>query len=186
VITALLLRLGVPRWVAITALCILAATGALAYRAHLINLGISIEAVRRDALDAEAARLARAALAEINGRLAAAQAQLAEALARVDKLKSDLDNEKATSTALQSDLSAGRRRMSVAIAGVCRPAQAEHAEGAAAAGVDQGGEPATADLDPRVASDLEWARSTRNEAIIAAQACIAAYDAVSAAASAAE
>jgi hypothetical protein len=185
-IGALLSRFGVPRWVAITALCILAAAGALAYRAHLINLGISIEAVRRDAIDAETARQARAALAEINGRIATAQAQLAVALERVSKLKSDLDNEKATSTALQSDLAAGRRRLSVAITGTCRPAQAEHAEGAAAAGLDPGGEPATADLDPRAASDLEWARSTRNEAIVAAQACIAAYDAVSAAAGASQ
>ena len=48
-------------------------------------------------------------------------------------------------------------------------------------GVDPGGEPATATLDGRVASDLEWARSSRNESIIALNACIAAYDAVKAA-----
>jgi hypothetical protein len=35
-----------------------------------------------------------------------------------------------------------------------------------------------ADLDGRVASDLEWARQTRNEAIRRLDACIAAYDAV--------
>ena len=63
-ISAILGRLGAPRWVAITALCILAAAGALAYRAHLIHQGVDLEAARRDAIDAESDRIARAALAD--------------------------------------------------------------------------------------------------------------------------
>jgi hypothetical protein len=160
--------------------------GVAQYRAHVFALGVSQERVRRDAIDVERDRQSRAELAEVNARLAAKQAELNQAIENVAKLKSDIDHEKANSAALQSDLAAGRRRLSVAIAGTCRPAQAGNTEGAAAAGLDPGGEPATADLLPRAAGDLEWARSTRNEAILAAQACVAAYDAVSAAASAAE
>lgn len=180
-IAALLIRLGIPKWGAIALLCVLAALGAMAYRAHLIHMGVSLEAARRDQLDHARDAQARAALAQINAQLAAAQAKLAAALDHLNQLKSDLDHEKATSSALQSDLVAGRRRLSVAIAGTCRPAQAEQSTSASAAGVDPGGELTTATLDGRVASDLEWARSTRNESIVALQACVAAYDAVNAA-----
>jgi hypothetical protein len=180
-IAALLLRLGVPRWIAIAVLCALSAGAALAYRSHLINTGIAIESARRDKIDAERDRQAKAALADVNARVHKAQAQLADAMADVAKLQSELTHEQANSAALQSDLAAGRRRLSVAISGTCHPAQTEQAAGATVAGVDSGGEPATATLDGRVASDLEWARSTRNEAITALQACAASYDAVKAA-----
>jgi septal ring factor EnvC (AmiA/AmiB activator) len=181
-IAAILARLGIGRWVAIAVLCALSAGAALAYRSHLINTGIAIEASRRDAIDKQRDMQAKAELAALNTKLAAAQAELGHTLEHLNQLKSDLDNEKATSAALQSDLAAGRRRMSVAIAGTCRPAQTEQAAGATAAGLDQGGEPATATLDGRAASDLEWARSSRNEVIVALQACTAAYDAVKTAA----
>jgi hypothetical protein len=181
VIAAFLLRLGVPRWVAIAALCAAAAGAAIAYRAHLIHIGVSLEAARRDVIDAENSARARAALTQINAKLASTQAQLTAALAHLDQLKSDLDHEKAASTALQSDLAAGRRRLSV-LTRTRAPDSAGSTQSAAAPGVDPGGEPATATLDGRVASDLEWARSTRNEAIIALQACTAAYDAVETAA----
>lgn len=177
-IAALLLRLGVRRWAAATALCILSAGAVLAYRSHLINAGIAIEAARRDKIDVERDRQAKAALADANARVFNAQANLDGAMNALLRTQSELNNEKANSAALQSDLAAGRRRLSVAITGACRPAQAEQSAGAIAAGVDPGGEPATATLDGRMASDLEWARSSHNEAIVALQACVAAYDAV--------
>jgi hypothetical protein len=180
-IAAILMRFGVPRWIAITALCIMSAGAALAYRAHLIDVGIAIESARRDKIDAERDRQARASLDVANARVRDAQAKLDAAIADLSKLQSELTHEQATSAALQSDLAAGRRRMSVAITGTCRPAQAGQAAGAAATDLDPGGESATATLDGRVASDLEWARSTRNESIDALQACVAAYDAVKAA-----
>jgi Sec-independent protein translocase protein TatA len=156
--------------------------GAAQYRAHVFTLGIAQEKTRRDTIDVERDRQSRAELAEVNARLAAKQAELTQAIEHVAKLKSDIDHEKANSAALQSDLAAGRRRLSVAIAGACRPAQAGNAEGAAVAGLDPAGESATTDLLPRTAGDLEWTRSTRNEAILAARACVSAYDSVSKAA----
>jgi hypothetical protein len=177
-IAAILLRLGVPRWVALVAICILSAGAVLWYRERLIDTGIAIESARRDAIDVERDRQARAGLAEANARVRNTQTKLDGAMASLAKLQSELTHEQANSAALQSDLAAGRRRLSVAISGSCRPAPAEQTEGAAAAGVDSGGEPATATLDGRVASDLEWARSTRNESIVALQACVAAYGAV--------
>jgi hypothetical protein len=180
-IAAILLRLRVPQWVAIMALCLVSVGAALAYRTHLINAGIAIESVRRDQIDVERDRQAKAALADANARVLVAQANLDGAMASLTKLQSELTHEKANSAALQSDLATGRRRLSVAIAGACRPAQTEQGESAAASRVDPGGEPATATLDGRVASDLEWARSTRNEAIGGVQACVTAYAAVAAA-----
>ena len=177
-IAAVLLRLGIPRWIAITALCVLSGGAALWYRGHLIAAGITLESARRDKIDVERDRQARAALADANARVRNAQANLDGAMNGLAKLQTELTHEQANSAALQSDLTAGRRRLSVAIAGTCRPAQTEQVAGAAAAGVDPGSEPATATLDGRVASDLEWARSTRNEALTALQACAAAYDAV--------
>lgn len=181
-IAAILLRLGIPRWAAIAALCLLSAGAALWYRGHLIDTGIAIEAARRDKIDVERDRQARAELDDANARVRNAQANLDGAMNSVAKLQTELTHEQANSAALQSDLAAGRRRLSVAITGSCRPAQAEPTASAAAAGVDPGSEPATATLDGRVASDLEWARSTRNDAITALQACTVAYDAVAKAA----
>lgn len=175
-IAAILARLGVPRWVAITALCILVAAGALGYRAHLIAQGVGLEAARRDAIDAENDRRARAALADANARTRNAQANLDSAMASLSKLQTDFANEQANSAALQSDLADGRRRLSVLTRA---PADnpAGQGKGAGTANVDPG--PAVvADLDGGVASDLEWARQTRNEAIERLDACIAAYDAV--------
>lgn len=177
-ITALMIRLGIPKWGAIAMLCVLSALGALAYRKHLIHEGVAIEAVRRDAIDAQNRLQAQAELAQLNAQVGAARESLTAALAHLDQLKSDLDHEKEHSTVLQSDLAAGRLRQSVAISGACHPAQAGPAGGAVAAGLDPGSEPSTATLDGRVAADLEWARSTRNETIVALQACVAAYDAV--------
>jgi hypothetical protein len=66
-----------------------------------------------DAVDAENDLRANAALATLNGRMQAAQGKLAAAIADLAKLKTELDHERTTSAALQSDLAAGRRRLSV-------------------------------------------------------------------------
>jgi len=157
--------------------------GAAQYRAHVFGLGVAQESARRDGIDADRDRQARAALADANARVLNAQANLDGAMASLSKLQSELSHEKANSAALQSDLAAGRRRLSVAIvgAGACRAAAAEPGEGAVAAGLDQGSGRATVDLDGRAAADLEWMRQTRDEAITGLRACVAAYDAVRAA-----
>lgn len=178
-------RLGVPRWATILVLCAAAAAGALAYRAHLIGAGIAMEGARRDAIDHQRDAQAKAELDRVNALVRAAQAALDDALAHLAKLQSELSHEKERSTALQSDLAAGRRRMSVAVASACPAAAAEQGEGAAAAGVDPGG-PVRVDLDGRAAADLEWLRQTRDGAITGLQACIVAYDAVKTAADAQE
>jgi hypothetical protein len=180
-IDAMLERLGVPRWVAIGALCVAAAGAALTYRAHLINQGVAIEAARRDQVDEDRDKQAKAALSQANARTAAIQVKLDVALAKITVQGKEISDAQNRSAALQSDLAAGRRRLSVAIASACRAASAEPGEGAAAAGLDSGGGPATATLDGRAAADLEWLRQTRNDAIAGLQACITAYGEVKAA-----
>lgn len=180
-IAALLLRLGIPRWASIAALCVVAAGAALWYRTHLVDLGVAQESARRDAIDKQRDAAAKAALAAANTKVAGLQAQLDAALAKINEKGKEVSDAQARSAALQSDLAAGRRQLRVAITGTCRAAPAEHDQGSAAAGVDPGGGPATASLDGRAAADLEWLRQTRNDALDAAQACTAAYDAVKAA-----
>lgn len=178
---AMLERLGVPRWVAIGVLCVAAAGAALAYRAHLVDQGIAIEAARRDGIDADRDRQAKAALSQANARTAAVQAKLDAALDKINSQGKELSDAQTRSAALQSDLAAGRRRMSVAITGACHAAPDGHGQSAPAAELDSAGGPATASLDGRAAADLEWMRQTRNDAIVGLQACAAAYDAVKAA-----
>lgn len=181
-IASLLERLGVPKWGAIAALCLLLIASALAYRAHLIDTGVSIEAARRDAIEAEEDRRAQAALMHANAQTAAVQQRLNAVMANLSTLQSELSHEQVNSAVLQSELGAGRRRLSVLTrARASAPAGPDQCT--AVAGVDPGAALA-ADLDARVASDLEWARQTRNEAIERLDACITAYDAVKAATSA--
>ena len=175
-IAALLTRLGIPAWRAVMLACALAAGTALIWRAHLIDQGMALEAARRDQADAANAQRARDALAQANARTAAAQARLDAAIAELSALHKEFSDEQSNSAALQSELAAGRRRLSV-LTRARAPDPAGPGQGAAAAGVDPGTALA-ADLDGRVASDLEWARQTRNEAIRRLDACIAAYDAV--------
>lgn len=177
-IAALLLRLGVPRWAAIVALCVVAAGAALLYRAHLVNSGIAIEAARRDQVDHDRDVQAKAERDLLNSLIATKQAALDAALAKIDKQGKEITDEQARSAALQSDLVAGRRRLSVAIAGACHPDPGGHDQGAPVAGLDSASGPATASLDGRAAADLEWLRQTRDDAIAGVRACIQAYDAV--------
>lgn len=175
-IAALLTRLGIPAWSAVMLACALAAGAALIWRAHLIDQGIALEAARRDQADAANAQRARDALAQANAHTAAVQARLDAAIAELSVLHQEFSHEQSNSAALQSELAAGRRRLSV-LTRARAPDPAGPGQAAAAAGVDPGTALAAA-FDGRVASDLEWARQTRNEAIRRLDACIAAYDAV--------
>lgn len=182
-IAALLLRFGIPKWAAILALCALAAASAIAYRHHLIQQGVSLEAARRDKIDADNTAKAEAEQGRLNALVAKAQAELGAALAHLDQLKSDLDHEQAASRTLQSDLAAGRRRLSVAIARAGQADPAQPPDSTSAGGLDSQS-PATADLDPQAASRVVELTGTGDSAIIRLNACIAAYDAVKAAADA--
>jgi hypothetical protein len=180
-IAALLTRLGVPRWLAVAALCILSGAAALSYRAHLIQVGVAQESARRDAIDAENDRRAKAQLAQMNERVKITQDKLDATLADLSDLYTELSHEQAKSATLQSDLAAGRRRMSVAIAATCAAARPGQGEGAGAAGLGSPGGGRTVDLEPRVASDLEWLRQTRDDSLVGLRACITTYGAVKAA-----
>jgi hypothetical protein len=170
----------IPRPIVCMLLAGLLLGGAAQYRAHVFKLGIAQEAARRDVIDAENDRRARAALADANSRALVAQANLDGAMSTLSKAQTELTHEKAASAALQSDLASGRRRLSV----LTRTRAADPAgsdQGPAAAAMDPG-LGVTSDLDGRAAADLEWLRQTRNDAITGLQACTVAYDAVKAAA----
>jgi hypothetical protein len=178
-IPALLLRFGIPKWIAMFAMFAMVAAGALTYRHHLIQQGVSLESARRDRIEAENSARADGERSALNELLRVAQAKLAAAIADLSKKEMELSNEKIISSQRQLDLLAGRERMRVLTHP--RPADQAGSPGStAAAGVDQGAS-VESDLDPRVASDLEWARETRNEAITRLGACVVAYDAVKAA-----
>ncbi|WP_156116734.1 lysis system i-spanin subunit Rz [Massilia sp. 9096] len=173
--------ISISRVVAIVALCVLGAGTAMLYREHLVGLGVAQESAQRDEIDKQRDGQAKIALAQANGKVASLQAQLNALQTQLNQQGKEVADAQAHSAALQSDLAAGRRQLRVAIAGPCSAAQTEHDQGTAAAGMDTGSRPATADLDGRAAADLEWVRQTRNDALDAVQACTAAYDAVRAA-----
>lgn len=178
-IARLLAALGIPKWVALAVLCAAVVLAAFAYRAHLINHGVAVEAARRDELDAERVRVAGEALAAANGRVKEAQDQLAYRLADIKELKGKLSNAQTTNAALQSDLAAGRRRLSVLTTGASRPAQ--QADGAAVGGMDKEAR-VEAELDGAVAAGLVGLTDEGDSAIVRLEACIRAYDAVKSAA----
>jgi hypothetical protein len=180
-IEALLLRLGISRWAAIAALSAVAAGAALLYSAHLVDLGVAQESARRDQIERVRDVQAKAERDRLNGIIFKKQAALDAALATIANQGKEIADAQNRSAALQSDLAAGRRWLSVAIAGTCRAASAGPDQGAGAAGMGAADGPATASLDGRVAADLEWLRQTRSDAIAGLQACVAAYDAVKAA-----
>lgn len=159
----------------------LAAAG-IAYHHHVYQQGVSAESSRRDVIEAANSARANKERDALNVQIATAQASLTAARASLAKLEKELSDEKSISTQRQRDLLAGRERMSVLTRQ--RPTDPNgQAQGGAAGNVGPGAG-ITADLDGRVASDLEWARETRNEAIKRLNACILDYDAVKAAADA--
>ena len=175
-IAALLARLGVPAWVAAVGLCVLGAAGMLAYREHLVGLGVMQEAARRDVLEAERSRQAQDALRLANARVRAAQGRLDAAMADLGKLQQELSHVQNQGTALQSDLAAGRRRLPVLVRPRA-PDPAGPADATRSPGVDTGTAVA-AELDPAVAAGLARLTGEGDAAIVRLDACIAAYDAV--------
>lgn len=179
-IAALLLRYGIPMWAAKmlgAALLFAAIAGAgLAYHHHVYAQGEAAADARAAAREKANSDRADAELVKLNTRLAEKQTELRAAIADLVRLQKENDYEKSNSLALQSDLAAGRKRLSVLVRQ--RPADpAKPPDGSAIAAVG-GGAAVSADLAERPAASLEWLRSTREEAINRLDACIAAYSAV--------
>ena len=182
-IAALIAKAGLPSWavkpvVGLAAAAVIGGAGIAAYR-HIFDAGVQQERAAQQVRDKENDRLAAAALAVINARVAAAQADLILARAEVKKLERENEIEKTNSDDLQRRLAHGEQRLRVLV----RTAASDEAEpnrGAGAVGVDP--RPTTeVDLDGTVAANLEWLRSTRDQAIGRLGACIAEYDALKAA-----
>jgi hypothetical protein len=174
-----------PRWV-LAALLAATTVGAFyAYSVHLIHHGESLSDARHAAEDAELSRAAQDERNRLNRLVAAAQADLAVARARLIAIQQELDHEKADSARLQSDLAVGRQRLQVLVRAADQAGSdpVRSIEGGPAGTVDHPAA-ALADLDGTVAANLEWLRSTRNEAIDRLDACVRSYDAVKAAADA--
>jgi len=185
-IAALLLRLGIPQWAAKVAAAL--ALGAAAYAGFawhdhkVLERGVAQEAVRRDEIEAAAERATQEKLAALNKQMAKAQADLAVAVAEVRAKQQEVDHANAASAQRQAELLDGRRRLSVLThIAAAQAAATGPAAGAGAAAVDPG-RAVSVDLDGRVASDLEWLRQTRNNALDGLSGCIKAYDAVKTAA----
>lgn len=179
-IAAPLLRFGVPMWGAKmlgAALLFAAIAGAgLAYHHYVYAQGEAAADARAAAREKANSDRADAELKVINARLAEKQIELRAAIADLERLQKENDYEKSNSLALQSDLAAGRKRLSVLVRQ--RPADpAKPSDSAAVADVGIGAT-FSADLSERSAASLEWLRSTREEAINRLDACVAAYEAV--------
>ncbi|MES2352118.1 MAG: hypothetical protein V4641_31510 [Pseudomonadota bacterium] len=142
--------------------------------------GVKVEKDRRDGIDAINSARAKDELAVANGKVLVATQKLASTQADLQKLQTENDHEKAISSQRQSDLLAGRERLRI-LTTARNPAQAGPPAGAGAATVDQGAG-AYADIDPGVAAGLDGIRERHNEAVRRLTACVAAYDAVKAAA----
>lgn len=176
-----MMSLILPRYAPALAAAIALLIGLFVAGHNIYDRGVAHESARRDVIEAQAERATQARLAELNKQVLVAQANLDHANGVILAKQKEIDHEKAASADLQSDLAAGRRRLSVAITGACHPAAASTPQGAAAGAVDPAGA-VTADLDGRAAADLEWLRQTRNDALTGLSACITSYDAVRAAA----
>lgn len=181
-ITALLLRLGVARWLAWLALTGAVAGGALWYRHTLFEQGVvqgvAIDKVRSDKIIAAADLGAQTEQARINGELAALLKAYHLAVADLEKLRKEYDDEKAISNQRQLDLLAGRERLRV----LTRPRASPVPQN----GPPQSGTPAdvdpaagvVADLDPRAAAWIDGLRTERNAVVLRLNACVAEYDAL--------
>lgn len=139
------------------------------------------EDARHQVIDAANTARAKAKLAASNDEVRKAQVALAAARADLAKLQTENDHEKLVSSQRQSDLLAGRERLRILTTAARHPDQAGPPAGAGAATLDQG-TGAYADIDPGVAAGLDGIRERHNEAVRRLTACVAAYDAVKAAA----
>lgn len=150
--------------------------GYIAWHHYVFQQGVEQEKGRRDRIDAKNAALAQTVLAAANERVRLAQAKVAEVMQKLSDKQKELSDAKAVSSALQSDLLASRKRLSVLVTTRSNGA-AEQAPGSATAGVDQGAE-VTAELNPEVAAGLVELVSEGDQAIARLGACISAYEAV--------
>lgn len=184
-IAALLLKYGIPRWLAesvAVGLLALSLWAGIEWHDHTVfNRGVAQESARRDQIDAANSAKAIAEQARLNKLLAAAQAELNTAIANLSQLQTELDHEKQVSSQRQADLLAGRERLRVLVRATSQADPAGHAQGAPAAAVDSGTE-VIADLAGTTASAIDQLRTEHNEAVTRLNACIQAYDAVQAAA----
>lgn len=163
------------------ALLVAAVTG---WHMHAVSAahtaGVQQESTRRDGVDAINSARAKDELAAMNEKVLDATRQIIDTQARLQKLQTENDHEKAISSQRQSDLLAGRERLRI-LTTARHPDQAGAPASTAAATVDQG-TGALADIDPGVAAGLDGIRERHNEAVRRLVACVAAYDAVKAAA----
>lgn len=182
-LAAFIARTGVPIWllklVAMIGLAGVVVLGVRAGYAHVFNAGVTEERAAQHARDVENDRVAAAAVALLNARVAAAQAALALARAEVNILKRENEIEKTNSGDLQQRLVSGEQRMRVLI----RTAALNPAGPGAGAGavIVDPGTAIEANLDGTVAANLEWLRSTRDQAIKRLDGCVIEYDALKAA-----
>lgn len=185
-IAKIALRAGLPNWlvqaIGILLLCLTLFGGVAWVHHHIYHQGELAADARNTAVNKANSDRAKAELDRLNTQIAATQAKLDMARADVTRLSKELKDEKSVSTDRQRRLLAGTERMSILTRQ--RPADPNgQAPGGSAAGLDQG-TAVTQTLDGRVASDLEWARQTRDEAIDRLNACISSFDEVKAAADA--
>jgi hypothetical protein len=179
VIADLLARIGLPKW-ALELLAVLALAGALTgavmwYGHDQRMLGISQESARRDGIDRQRDAQAKAALAKLNADIATKQASLDAAAARIAQLGEELTHAQQASAARQRDYLSGARVLHVAATCPGNPAAAQQAQGTGPAAVDPASGQGAAVLAGMPASDLEWLRQTRDDALIALNACVASY-----------
>ncbi len=177
-IAALLLRLGVARWIAWTALAGGIAASGLWYRHALIEDGVALDKARSDKVIAAANTAASTEQMRLNGELSALRRVYLAAVADLTKMKKDYDDEKAISAQRQLDLLAGRERLRV----LTRP-RPTVANGSFESGTTTGVDPAAgveADLDGRAAAWIDGLRTERNAVVARLNACVADYDALAA------
>lgn len=179
-ISALLLRFGIPEWAAkffgIIAIVASLAIAAHLYHSHVFNQGVAQESKRRDKIDADNAATAQKALMELNAKILVAQAQLDAARIDLEKLQQENESEKVASSIRESALRSGAERMRADF--VNRSiAQAGSNTNGSASNVDNGAT-VTEDLSGDAAAGLESIRQNENNAIDRLNGCISSYDAM--------
>jgi len=146
------------------------------WRGHASN-ATTVTQLRSDMRAADVA--ADAVLKAANGRTRDVQRKLDATISNLNNLQGEFNATHSQNDQLRVDLAASRKRLSVAIApGSC--GATGHGAGAAVAAVDTR-TPIAAELDPTVAANLVELTDIGDQAIRRLNACIAAYDAVSAA-----
>lgn len=177
-IAALLLRFGVPKWLAWLILAAGVAASALWYRADLIEQGVAKDKARSDAVIAAADHAAEVAVAGKNGQIRVLQAKLDATAVDNERIKGELDHEKTISTQRQLNLLAGRDRLRILTHPAASPAVGNEPPGCvtpAGMGSTAG---VVADIDGTAAAWIDGVRTERNAVILRLAACVAAYDSV--------